>query len=136
MWKLANNRKLLKGKMVINRTSFAVLEYECSVPNELKDYFCGYTYEDFKHFDYKINAKYIDQNGKYYLDYVRHEDEFLILDSLEQSRTPYAAISEFRRRTIHTNNKKEIPNEDLFVNIGGNAFHEYSVDYDSAYWPV
>jgi len=133
-WRFANNRKLLQGKMTIDKSSYAVLSYECSVPNELKDYFCGYKYEDFKHFDYKVNASYVEEGGKYYLDHIRHEDEFLILDSIEQSRTPFAAISEFHRRNTQKSFKKPFANQDLFVNVMGNVFHELAVDYDSAYW--
>jgi len=57
-WRVANRHKLLKGKIYIDQNDLAVVRYTCSVPNQLKQYFCGYTVMEIKHFDYKLDIRF------------------------------------------------------------------------------
>ena len=78
-WKHANKHKLLKGKILIDQNTLAIVKYECAVPNSLKGYFCGYNAMQIKHFDYKLNFNFKQREGKYYLDYLRHENELSLI---------------------------------------------------------
>ncbi|QNK77922.1 prolyl oligopeptidase family serine peptidase [Winogradskyella sp. PAMC22761] len=133
-WRKANNRKLLKGKIYINPDNYAVLRYECSVPNQLKEYFCGYKYNQVKHFDYKLDVRFKKNGEHYVVDNMRHEDEFIYKDSITQTTTYYSAISEFKTSKINTTNIKKFPKEDNFANTMSNHLYEYPLDYDSKFW--
>ena len=133
-WKRANNRKLLKGKIYINQEDLAIVRYECSVPNHLKKYFCGYKYNAIKHFDYKLDVSFKKKNKRYYIDNMRHEDEFIYKDSTSQATTYYSAISEFNTTNIATENVKSITKEDNFANVNANQLYEHALDYDADYW--
>jgi protease II len=133
-WKRANKRKLLKGKIYINQDDFAIVRYECSVPNTLKKYFCGYKYNKVKHFDYKLDVHFKKKGNTYFIDKMRHEDEFIYKDSISQTTTYYAAISEFNTTNINTQNVKKISKEDNFANVSSNQLYEYPLEYDSIYW--
>jgi len=112
----------------------AIVGYECAVPNSLKGYFCGYEAMQIKHFDYKLNAKFKEKNGKYYLDYLRHENEFIYEDTIKNHINYYAAISEFHTDSIQTKNAKPIPLKDNFVNADYNQLYDYALEYDTTYW--
>jgi len=104
-WKRANKRKLLKGRIYIDQKDLAVVRYECTVPNQLKQYFCGYdgyNTDEIKHFDYKLDVRFKKKGKKYYIDNMRHEDEFVFKDSINQTTTFYSAISEFKTKNITT----------------------------------
>jgi len=133
-WRKANNRKLLKGKIYINPENYAVVRYECMVPNQLKEYFCGYKYNHVKHFDYKLDVRFKKEGAKYYIDHMRHEDEFIYKDSTNQTTTYYSAISEFKTSKINTTNVKKFPREDNFANTMSNHLYEFPLDYDKEYW--
>jgi len=133
-WRLANKHKLLEGKIYIDQETYAVLKYECNVPNELKKYFCGFTTMATKHFDYKLEARYKKYGNKYFIEYLRHEDEFIYKDTTDDTTTPYAAISEFRNLKIQTNDIKPLSKVDNFTNSHYNQLHDYAVDFDSLFW--
>lgn len=133
-WALANKNKLLKGKIYIDKNTFAVLRYECSVPNHLKEYFCGFTTMNNKHFDYKLDVRYKKKGGRYYLDYLRHEDEFIYKDTVENVVTPYAAISEFWVEDIQTEQVEKFKKKENFSNVNSNQLYDYALEYDSLFW--
>ena len=133
-WRLANKRKLLKGKIYINQEDLAVVRYECVVPNELKEYFCGYTFNIIKHFDYKLDVRYKKKGTKYYIDKMRHEDEFIFKDSTDQTTTFYSAISEFNTKEFSSKNEKKLPKDENFANTVFNHLYEFPLEYDSIFW--
>jgi len=83
--------KPLAGKIVVDPTSFAVVSMEYRVPKELKHFFCGYTTMAIKHFDYSIKINYQQINNRWYPATIRQEDEFIIVDTISNTTTPYAA---------------------------------------------
>jgi protease II len=133
-WRVANNRKLLKGRIYIDQDDFAVVRYECVVPNQLKQYFCGYDFNEVKHFDYKLDVRFKKKEGRYYIDSMRHEDEFIFKDSTDQTTTFYSAISEFSAIEITTRNLKKLSKEDNFANTISNQLYEFPLTYDSEFW--
>ncbi len=133
-WRVANKHKLLKGKIYIDQNDLAIVRYECSVPNQLKQYFCGVPDMDNKHFDYKLDIRFKKTADKYYIDQLRHEDEFLVKDTVEKTTTYYAAISEFKTLDIVTKGVKKFPAEENFANVMSNPLYEYALDYDSLFW--
>ena len=133
-WKKANKHKLLQGKLYINPKDYAVVKFEASVPNELKKYFCGYTVMAIKHFDYKLDAEFKKENGKYTIDYLRHEDEFIFKDTTDQTTTPYAAISEFHRLETQYTNVEPFSRADRFENVNNNQLYDYALAHDSLFW--
>ena len=133
-WRVANKHKLLKGKIYIDQNDLAIVRYECSVPNQLKQYFCGQGDMQVKHFDYKLDIRFKKKNDKYYIDQMRHEDEFIFKDTIDKTTTFYAAISEFKTLDIITKGVKKIPKEDNFANVMSNPLYEYPLDYDSTFW--
>lgn len=132
--RFANKRKLLKGKIYINQDDLAIIRYECSVPNDLKQYFCAYNFNIIKHFDYKLDVKFKKKGRKYYIDKMLHEDEFIFKDSISNTTTFYSAISEFDATVIKTQNVKKIAKNDNFANIISNQLHEFPLDYDDSFW--
>ncbi len=133
-WKKANKRKLLKGRIYIDQNDLAVVRYECMVPNQLKQYFCGYNLNEVKHFDYKLDVQFKKKGDRYYINKMRHEDEFIFKDSTNQTTTFYSAISEFNASDITTQNVKKFPKEDNFANTVSNQLYELPLDYDSSFW--
>ncbi|MFK7980369.1 MAG: S9 family peptidase [Saprospiraceae bacterium] len=112
----------------------AIVRYECAVPNQLKQYFCGVPDMDNKHFDYKLDIRFKKIADKYYIDHLRHEDEFLVKDTIEKTTTYYAAISEFKTLDIATEGIKKFSKEESFANVMSNPLYEYALDYDSLFW--
>lgn len=133
-WKKANKHKLLKGKIYINQDDLAITRFECAIPNNLKQYFCGYNYNEIKHFDYKLDIRYKKEGDQYYIDKMRHEDEFIYKDSIKQNTTYYSAISEFKAKTITTKSTKKISRQENFANTIFNQLYEFPLEYDSIYW--
>jgi protease II len=133
-WNKANKRKLLKGRIYINQEDLAVVRYECAVPNQLKEYFCGYKFNQVKHFDYKLDVRFKKKDDHYYMDNMRHEDEFIYKDSTSQATTYYSAISEFKATNISTQNVKKISKDENFANTMSNQLYDFSLDYDSDFW--
>ncbi len=133
-WRRANKHKLLKGKIYIDQEDLAVVRYECAIPNDLKKYFCGFGFNQVKHFDYKLDVRYKKKGGRYYIDKLRHEDEFIYQDSISESTTYYSAISEFDGTAITTQDVKKIARDDNFANTVSNQLYEFPLDYDSDFW--
>ncbi|HFA50118.1 MAG TPA: hypothetical protein ENJ95_14000 [Bacteroidetes bacterium] len=133
-WTLANKYKLLKGNIYIDKKTFAILRYECSVPNQLKKYFCGYKSMATKHFDYKLDISYKKSGDKYYIDHLRHEDEFIYKDTIDNTVTPYAAVSEFWVSAIKKTGVKKPDESKNFANVDFNQLYDYALEYDSVFW--
>jgi len=133
-WKKANKHKLLKGRIYIDQDDFAVVRYECSVPNQLKQFFCSYEEMAVKHFDYKLDVSYKKKGNQYYLDKMRHEDEFIYKDTTDITTTYYSAISEFNVSDINEKNPTKISKEDNFANTVANQLYEFPLEYDSIFW--
>ncbi|MEL7004900.1 MAG: carboxypeptidase-like regulatory domain-containing protein, partial [Bacteroidota bacterium] len=132
-WSKANSYKLLQGKIYIDQNDYAILKYECSVPNELKKYFCGYKTMAIKHFDYKLEATYKKKDDKYYIDKLRHEDEFIYTDTVANNTTPYAAVSEVYMTNVQPAGQKFDFKETL-ENIDANQLYDYPLEYNTKFW--
>lgn len=133
-WSKANRNKLLAGKIYVDQKTFAVVKYECAVPNKLKKYFCGFKEMAIKHFDYKLNVEYEKVGDKYFLKYLRHEDEFIFKDTLKETTTPYVAVSEFRRTGLQLDSVKKFRLQDDFSNLDANQLFDFPLEYDSIFW--
>ena len=133
-WRVANRHKLLKGRIYIDQEDLAIVRYECAVPNQLKQYFCGYSDMEIKHFDYKLDIRFKKKEETYYIDEMRHEDEFIFKDTIDKTTTFYSAISEFKTTDITTETVKKIPSEDNFANTMHNHLYDYPLDYDTTFW--
>ena len=133
-WVHANKHKMLEGTIYVDKDSYAVLGYDCHIPNELKPYFCGYKEMRIKHFDYQLEARYAEVDGKFVLDYLRHSDEFIFKDTTDQVITPYVATSEFSRTGTDFAPTKAIPEDDHFANVDRNELYNFPLEYDSLYW--
>ncbi|WP_340155204.1 prolyl oligopeptidase family serine peptidase [uncultured Winogradskyella sp.] len=133
-WLKANKRKLLKGRIYIDQKDLAIVRYECVVPNQLKAYFCGYKFNQVKHFDYKLDVRFKKKGSQYYIDKMRHEDEFIYKDSISLATTYYSAISEFKTTAINTQNVKKFARDDNFANTMSNQLYEFPLDYDAKFW--
>ena len=133
-WLKANKHKLLEGTIYVDKATYAVLGYDCRVPNALKPYFCGYKEMRIKHFDYQLEARYAPVDGRYVLDYLRHTDEFIFKDTTDQTTTPYVATSVFHRTGSDLAPAAPFPADEVFANVNSNELHEYPLSYDSLYW--
>lgn len=123
---------LLAGKIFIDENTYAITGMEYSVPPHYKQYICGFDGWNIKHFDYKIKSNYKQHNGKYYLDYLRQEDEFIVEDTARNVIIPYAAVSEWR--TSQVIEAPEISKEEAFHNSDANRLFDYPLEYNDDFW--
>ena len=89
---------------------------------------------EIKHFDYKLDIRFKKKVDKYYIEEMRHEDEFIFKDTIDKTTTYYAAISQFKTMDIATKEVKKFPKEDNFANTVTNQLYDYALDYDSLFW--
>ena len=132
-YKAARN-KVLQGKIYVDKDNFAVLKFEASVVPELKKYFCSYTTMNYKHFDYKLNVEYQRKGDKYYLKYLRHEDEFILNDTVTKNITPYTAVNQFWVSDVQPRQDSLFPLKEVFANIPTNHLFDLALDYNQDYW--
>lgn len=130
----AHRNKVLQGKIYIHRDDFAVLKFESSVPNDFKQYFCSYTTMNYKHFDYKLNIEYQKIGDQYHLKYLRHEDEFILKDTLSNTTTPYVAVSQFWIDNVKTEAVEKFDLTETFANIATNQLFDLPLEYNVDYW--
>ncbi|MEM8567895.1 MAG: prolyl oligopeptidase family serine peptidase [Bacteroidota bacterium] len=133
-WRAANTNKLLKGKVYINQDDLAIVKYECSVPNNLKKYFCGFTAMAIKHFDYKLEAEYGKIKDRYFLKRLRHEDEFIYKDTITNTTTPYAAVAEVVIKNIQRDSVIKFKRDEVFANINSNQLYDLPLEYNNEFW--
>jgi len=131
-WKIRN--RLLAGKVYVDRTSFAITGMEYSVQPELKKHICGYEKNALKHFDYHVRIDYQKVNGKWYLQHLRLEDEFIYDDTITNVRTPYRAVSEVFINEVRTDSVRKYPLDDVLHNWDGNQLFDHPLVYDTAFW--
>lgn len=132
-YKVGRN-KALQGKIYIDKESYAVLKFESSVPPEFKKYFCSYTTMNYKHFDYKLNIEYQKIGNKYYLKYLRHEDEFILNDTLTKNITPYYAVSQFWVDNVKTEQVEKFEMREVFANLPTNQLFDLPLEYHTDFW--
>ncbi|MCZ4409107.1 prolyl oligopeptidase family serine peptidase [Cryomorphaceae bacterium 1068] len=130
----AHRNKVLQGKIYIDKESFAVLKFESSVPDEFKEYFCSYTTMNYKHFDYKLNIEYQKIGDKYYLKSLRHEDEFILNDTITNNITPYYAVSQFWVDEVKTEEVKPFDMTEVFANLTTNQLFDLPLEYHEDFW--
>ena len=132
-YKAARN-KVLQGKIYVDRDDFAVLKFESSVPAEFKQYFCSYTTMNYKHFDYKLNIEYQKIGNKYHLKYLRHEDEFILKDTITNNTTPYYAVSQFWVDHVKTEKVDKFDVTEVFANTATNQLFDLPLEYNKDFW--
>lgn len=130
----AARNKVLQGKIYIDRDTYAVLKFESSVPAELKEYFCSYTTMNYKHFDYKLNVEYQKIGDKYHLKYLRHEDEFILNDTITNNITPYYAVSQFWVDEVKTEQVELFDLTEVFANLPTNQLFDLPLEYHDDFW--
>ncbi len=126
--------KPLQGKIYIDRDNFAVLKFESSVPPEFKKYLCSYAEMNYKHFDYKLNIEYQKIGDTYYLKYLRHEDEFILKDTLTNNTTPYVAVSQFWVDEVKTEEVMMFDFTEVFANLPTNQLFDLPLEYNKDFW--
>lgn len=132
-YKVGRN-KALQGKIYVDKETYAVLKFESSVPPEFKKYFCSYTTMNYKHFDYKLNIEYQKIGDKYYLKYLRHEDEFILNDTISNNTTPYYAVSQFWVDEVKTEQVEMFDMTEVFANIYTNQLFDLPLEYNADFW--
>ncbi len=130
----ASRNKVLQGKIYIDKECFAVLKFESSVPSEFKQYFCSYTTMNYKHFDYKLNIEYQKIGDTYHLKYLRHEDEFILNDTITNDITPYYAVSQFWVDQVKTDSVQKFPMTEVFANVETNQLFDLPLEYNAEFW--
>lgn len=130
----AGRNKLLQGKMYIDKENYAVLKFEASVPPEFKKYFCSYTTMNYKHFDYKLNIEYQKIGDAYHLKSLRHEDEFILNDTITNTITPYYAVSQFWVDQVKTEAVEMFDATEVFANMYGNYLFDLPLEYNEDFW--
>ena len=133
-WNLANNNKLLEGKIHIDKESMAITYFECKVPTEYKKYFCSYKAMAIKHFDYKVKAFYKNVGGKYCIDSLWQEDEFIYEDTIQKSITPYSAVAQVKIINVETDSVKPFKKSEIFANLPINQLYDYPTSYNEVFW--
>lgn len=126
--------KPLEGKIYIDKKNFAVLKFESSVSAAFKTYLCSYAEMNYKHFDYKLNVEYQKKGDKYYLKYLRHEDEFILNDTITNNITPYVAVSQFWVDEVKTDSVEKFEMRDVFANLPSNQLFDLPLHYNSEFW--
>ncbi|MGB0524480.1 MAG: prolyl oligopeptidase family serine peptidase [Flammeovirgaceae bacterium] len=126
--------KPLAGKLFIDPTSFAVTRASYRVPKELKAYFCGYKVMAIQHFDYAIEIEYKQIGAKWFPNWIRQADEFIITDTTTNTVTPYAAISELMILRVNTANVSAFPTQETFPNYDSNTLYDFPLAYHPEYW--
>ncbi|MCH2213709.1 MAG: prolyl oligopeptidase family serine peptidase [Flavobacteriales bacterium] len=130
----ATRYKALQGKIYVDKKNFAVLKFEASVPSEFKKYFCSYTTMNYKHFDYKISAEYQKVGEKYHLKYLRHEDEFILNDTITNNTTPYYSVSQFWVDEVITDSVEMFDMTEVFANLRSNELFDLPLEYNNEFW--
>lgn len=135
-WRMFNKHidKPLAGKLYISPKNFAVTAIEYRIPQELKAHFCGFTTMAIKHFDYSIQLEYQQINGKWFPKHIRQEDEFIVVDTVTNTTTPYAAISELSVLEIKNEAKNTFPKAETFPNYDNNVLYDYPTSYNPDFW--
>ena len=124
----------LEGKLHIDQETFAVTNIHFNVPQHLKKYICGYDTMAIKHFDYKVDLNYKKFNNKYSLAYVRMEDEFIFVDTIEDETTPYSAVSELFVQEVGLYRTQPFPKDSLFANNSFNQLFDLPLSYHPDFW--
>jgi len=130
----ATRYKVLEGKIYVDKETFAVLKYESSVPPEFKKYFCSYTTMNYKHFDYKLSVDYQKIGDKYHLKSLRHEDEFILKDTVTNNTTPYYSVSQFWVDDVRTDSVKMFDITEVFANLNSNELFDLPLEYNKDFW--
>ncbi|MEM9052295.1 MAG: S9 family peptidase, partial [Bacteroidota bacterium] len=130
----ATRYKALQGKIYVDKKTFAVLKFEASVPSDFKKYFCSYTTMNYKHFDYKISAQYQKVGEKYHLKYLRHEDEFILNDTITNNTTPYYSVSQFWVDEVITDSVEMFDMTEVFANLRSNELFDLPLEYNNEFW--
>ncbi len=89
---------------------------------------------NYKHFDYKLNIEYQKIGHKYYLKYLRHEDEFILNDTITNNTTPYYAVSQFWVDKVKTEQVVPFRLTDVFANVFTNQLFDLPLEYNSGFW--
>lgn len=130
----ASRNKLLQGKIYIDKDTYAVLKFESTVPSEFKKYFCSYTTMNYKHFDYKLNIEYQKIGDTYHLKYLRHQDEFILKDTITNNTTPYYAVSQFWVDEVETKEVEKFDMTEVFANLSSNQLFDLPLEYNQDFW--
>lgn len=133
-WKKIKDKKNLEGEIWVRKDNFAVIHLEYWVPKNFKPLFCTCKPMTVNHFDFKVSIDYEEKDDKYIPTYLKHEDEFLYEDTLEQEVIPFLATSEFYLTDHEFNIEPQIKRIDAFGNLNSNQLFDYPLEYDSTFW--
>lgn len=134
-WKYWKSRpNLMSGKIWIDQESMAISKISYSIPTHMKQHVCQFRGNNIRHFDYKVDIHYGKHAGKYMIDYIRQEDEFIYHDTISDNTIPYRAISEMHIKNISKKNVEEFDKEDVFLNSDANQLFNYPLTYNGDFW--
>lgn len=134
-WRFWRSRpNLMSGKIWIDEESMAITKVSYSIPTHMKQHVCQFRGNNIRHFDYKIDIHYGQHAGKYMIDYIRQEDEFIYHDTISDNTIPYRAISEMHIKNISNQEVKEFDKEEIFINSDANQLFNYPLTYDGDFW--
>ena len=128
-----NNQYKLSGTIMIRKEDLAIVEMDYAVPAEFKAEICGYRGWAVRHFDFNVSAKYRKTEHGYVLDYLKHADEFIVEDTVNKVRVPYAAISELYTQKVEPS-VRFISEDENFSNSDYNHLFDLPDGYDKPYW--
>jgi len=122
------------GKIWIDQESKAITKISYFIPTHLKKFICENTANAIRHFDYKVDVIYKKHEGRYMLDYIRREDEFIYYDSISDNTIPYKAISELQVTDIKTSEVNKLDDDEIFINSYANQLFNYPLSYNQKFW--
>lgn len=135
MWKYRKSRPhLMSGKIWIDEESMAITKVSYSIPTHMKQHVCQFRGNNIRHFDYKVDIHYGKHAGKYIIDYIRQEDEFIYHDTISDNTIPYRAISEMHIKNISIENVKDFEKDEVFLNTDANQLFNYPLTYEGKFW--
>jgi len=128
------NANLFEGQIWIDEESMAMTKISYQVMRNLKRFICAYRNNKVRHFDYKIDLEYKKVNGKYVINHIRQEDEFILRDTVQNFNVPFKAVSELTiKHSQSVSNSSSVERND-FPNTHLLELFNYADRYDQSFW--
>ncbi|MEL7146784.1 MAG: prolyl oligopeptidase family serine peptidase, partial [Bacteroidota bacterium] len=125
---------LMSGKIWIDEENEAITRISYSIPTHLKKFVCAFRENNIRHFDYKVDLYYSQQGGKYLIDHIRQEDEFIFHDTISGNTIPYRAIAELYVRNVTNKDVETFKKDEIFYNTDSNQLFSYPLTYNGGFW--
>ncbi len=130
---LGNRTQILTGEVHIEPDSYVIKKMNYHVSNEYRGHICSLGLMEIVHYGYQVNVDYAEQGGKWQMNSIKRQDEFLFQDTVTQKTTPYMAISEILV-TDQPSSIEVVSEVENFANKGFNSLQDYTADYNQKFW--